>query len=754
MGERWRATAQDLKEQLDRMEAILRRLEAAPERELVARRSRAPSYKVKKLNAKALMDRAAGRRTLRTDIHEESFDIYEHRMIRTYLENVKKLAGQYRELERRERQSLAGEDISEQAVQNARQRLSEQLNTLTAVDQEFPAPGHQTVHLTVGSDCIRYRNIGGPQFLLKQDAVQDAWGGRAQVLAVSSFPAEGKFPILFSQWDQRPYLNQLTMRAEGNGKQTCFLCRCVERLTQLWMASHTPFGVDLKGNFVYRPAYSPNPNYQDKTFKIEIRYLDSMEITLPDNREERLRVGDLFASLDNPEKLNRYLREEWLRFIERGILMDVGEKLFYDIALCNRARFQHDILRPDSSWDGIEEQASRLLFSPLLRGAGSRERLHTSNLFAKHRNYRRAYSLMLEHQTQFAGIDLWDNPSLQVSSTSSLYELWCLLKMLSIWTNDYSFSLVSPPSMSELAAQILRHIQNNKNEVSIVLEKRDGTLAGMKLRLDYDKYRSFEENGKARQLRPDYFLTVFYQNKTYRFCLDAKYRCYAPEQQTKASWYEDLFHVAWFKYIFRLRDNGNKINGSYILHSDAVNRGKAGGQDMGRYFWSRFDWAEEAGSDPIERDKDQYGILLDEWSKYGIGDKSLSSLRDALNEVEDCRIGSVCFTPHNDTASDAAFRGLMQMIMEHFLGNDFSELFRSKCWLCGSEALQIKALSTKGNFTKYNITCNNCKEFWVQTHCRNNVCQHRSLGKHQHNYYREQSKDSWNVRCPDCGSAL
>ena len=117
--ERWSAKALDVEEQTAKMERILRQLEAAPDQNLVAVRSRQPAYKLKKFTPKALADLAAGKRLLRTEIHEESLNIYEHRAIRRYLENLKKLTEQYQELEQAEREALAGEPIIQDVLREA-----------------------------------------------------------------------------------------------------------------------------------------------------------------------------------------------------------------------------------------------------------------------------------------------------------------------------------------------------------------------------------------------------------------------------------------------------------------------------------------------------------------------------------------------------------------------------------------------------------------------------------------------------------
>lgn len=220
--------------------------------------------------------------------------------------------------------------------------------------------------------------------------------------------------------------------------------------------------------------------------------------------------------------------------------------------------------------------------------------------------------------------------------------------------------------------------------------------------------------------------------------MDAKYHNYAPDQMTMDAWYYDLIEVALQKYLCTLGTaleaeedemiDSSCILGSYILHSDSSSRDCVGEQPIGRYFWSRF------VKDPV-------------WDQ----------LTQELRETKDCRFGSICFTPLSDGAPDAAFRGLMQMIMEHFLGKIHPEkMYREKCWICGSEEIDLNKLPTFGNKMKYHIVCSRCKEFWVENHCYNSgsICGGRELGKHLHNYYRVQPGSIWNVVCPECGSKL
>lgn len=564
-----------LKDLVGKMQDILRRIEDMPERELVGGQDRVPAYRVKKLTPRAIMDQAAGKRKLLAGVHEETSNIYEHRMIRAHLEYWKKLTDQYRQLEEDRRRDLAGEDLAD------------------------------------------------------------------------------------------------LMRPKGSGDDAVF-------------------------------------------------YRESLE--------EKARARELILTQKR----------------------------------CN--------------WEEISQQIDQMLSLSLLRDAVPRdvEHLHTSNLFAGHHKYHQAYSLMRDDPIMFTDIIPWDSGTHQVGPANRMYELWCLLKMLCIWVNDYSFTLVEP-SLDELRQQLRDHFRKKEDQaqkgkrrkkkgdqeetVTIHLKKENGVLAGMEVWLAYEKKLKFD-------LCPDYYLTISYgdgkKNREYRFCLDAKYRSYAEDQQTETEWYVDLFDVAWYKYIHLLgKEQGERIDGSYILHSDSRSGETSQGLNMGRYFWSKCQ-------------EEETKRLLDSWIEHSMRAKKLingrvrkdpdkpreklkeelqEELKDELEKLEGCRIGAFCFTPLSDDRPDASFRRLVQMIMEHFVGREFPEAFR-KCWICGEEIKgseegkgSEKRFTRRGN-EKFRFACDHCKEFWVQTLC--NTCG-RALGKHPLNYYRQKGSRWFSVVCPDCG---
>lgn len=727
VGERWENVARDLERDTEQMRHILRQLETAPDQDLVAVQSRVPGYKVKKLTAKTVVDQAAGRRLVRTSLHAESLDIYEHRMIRAHLEKLKGQVLRYQEMEAQERSGLAGEEISRKELEAAHRRLNEKLRQMR---EPVPASSGSCRELQLRVEGVPNINSSG---FIGCFASKDPGDTKSSKVL---FDTDG------TRMEDMGWFNGLALCPGYSIWQYWFLYHCINELTQFWKNSDHRSGVLVNFWMAYTPTPIEKSPKGDKRYKIVIDYLDSM--TLPGCPPVRFHE---FAGRF------RSIREEsgLIQCIRKGELPDPRDEdnLFYSASLVGLAARRDSLLRGQCGWDGIKQQIDQLLTSPVLRSRPHKsERLHASNLFANHRLYRRAYVLMQKRQEQLSAIDLWTGRSIPAGTTHSVYEIWCLLKMLSIWVHDYSFTLDSP-SIRVLTDQLRR--RSDRDAVGpIKLVKKSGKLKGMVLELEYNQTFYYMKKGKQKNLRPDYCLTICYGGKTYRFFMDAKFHNFSKEQMGIEAWYENLYDVALNKYIFtlgdtRLRDTGAEVKtcGSYILHPDAEHRPKSG-WDPKKYFWYRSDLKgskEDPESAKVLNNK--FPDLLESGDENKDGSK-----------VESLRFGSVCFTPlSDDSRTDAYFRILMQMIMEHFLGKDTNspDTYREKCWICGSEDVDCTLKYTAGGKEKYHIMCKNCNQFWVRTIC---VKCGRPLGKHLNNYYRIRPGTSWNVICPNCEAGL
>lgn len=735
VGGRWEPAVLNIQQQVERMEAAVRRLEAAPDRDLTAVSSRRPAYKIKRFTPRTLLDSTMGRRLLRTESHEESYNIYEHRMIRTYLENLKELASEYQRLERREQWKLLDEmdgfssipedqpetEYLSEVIARQRKQMREKLEDIIA---KLSYKQSYTWRSLDSGLCLWV--TGKPDLFWNAKTqkyeviIRSVLGGPEEFLSVQKSPGGPLFRV--------PHLTFTPKNVLNPDGVILFLLHCIQQLQMQWEKTHTPFQARFTGKFFLT-------NIDNDICHAGIYGLDRVDLG---SQGLLCRYEDFFAGL-KPETLYAYYAD----MMAHGFPVDAKDTIFYYSARLEQLDFQSGLLQKmdHGCWRDLEERIDRLIrSSPILCAVGTGERLRASNLFLKHPDYRCAYLLMRKNEKQLVGIDLWAKSVFRVGRTHQLYEVWCLLKILSIFIVDYSFTLCQPEGgIADLSQLIEQYLRDGKlNGRSFVLELRQGRLAGMRVQLDYDAEKDAGDGGN---LRPDYFLkistvdvaAVRWGNKSgveRGFCLDAKYRNYAPAQQTKWTWYEDLLEVAWDKYIVRL-GRGTQVDGSYILHSDA----QSSLPEIKKYFWP--------GRGGECGDVREY--LFKRCQTPHIQERR-SMLQKELGDLESCRIGAVCFTPSSDSAADAAFRGLLQMIMEHYF-----KLYRYKCWNCGSEDLDIQELETAGGNEKYHVVCRKCRRFWVETHCWS--CKgekSQKLGKHLYNYYQSQPGNPWDVICPVC----
>lgn len=714
VGTRWRDIADSVDKDLMEMEQILHKLESMPEQDLVAVQARLPVHKVKKINAKTLIDEEMGRPLVRTVVHTGSVDIYEHRAIRGYLKRLKREVELCRDRETRDWEELIGAEIGEDELKEARKELHAQLEPIKSV---------LSAGIPSRSDRCRRLDLR----VSKIPQITDNSSG----YAIEYCPASGsrKEQAVWYGYN-RPatgnWFNSLYIPGDAT-LQICFVRYCMGEAMRFLDGSHD---IDI----VFTVDYVPRDIViNGRTYDVvQVNYVDAIEIWDDDGHSLRHKFATFFEEMRAADRQGRLadliVEGKWLGTSDEK--SDKKEKLFYCASLIKQNVRRNELIKSqdaskaeNSHWGKIAKRIDALLTSPiLLTGPALTEKLHASNLFTHHPIYRQAYLTMLRRKKELEAIDLWERNPIPVGKTSSIYEIWCLIKMLLIWIDEYAFTLESH-TMDQLSHELLTRPESGCVG-PIRLEKKSGALEGMVLELEYNRsFRNLDSPG--RYLRPDYCLTVSYGEKSCRFFMDAKYYNFAYNQMGIRTWYLSLYDVAYRKYLKALRktpDADGKVmetSGAYLLHADVKEHHPKPEWDSRRFFWYE---ADHNLCNPIAA-------------------PSLS-------------LGTVCFTPK----VDGNFRVLMQMIMEHFLSEeDTRSTYLEKCWICGSEELEVTALQTKGGYRKHHVACKNCGQFWVQTHCLE--CG-RLLGKHRNNYYRNKEGDStkkmnsWNVRCPDCDESL
>ena len=265
------------------------------------------------------------------------------------------------------------------------------------------------------------------------------------------------------------------------------------------------------------------------------------------------------------------------------------------------------------------------------------------------------------------------------------------------------------------------------------------------------------------------------------YILDSKFKKY-----NKFSMYHEIFYVAFFKYIFMIKEiEGVDIAGAYILHPnvgdeenkkdsgnievDYINDSKVYLRDTVKECYGRDAEAlyNKYSSDGFVIEKKQFEdvnktvdkrIIKTEDGKYNSNLEKLKAACEGREFIEkypwksfDRKFGSFGVIPGVDGYINRLFRMILEWDKPFGYSDNTHLLVWNSCLLCGSAISEEDIIedSTVGGYSKYHITCPNCGEFWVKSHCwKCNI----DLIKHTpgHNYLRGGS--DWYVDCPSCGN--
>lgn len=131
------------------------------------------------------------------------------------------------------------------------------------------------------------------------------------------------------------------------------------------------------------------------------------------------------------------------------------------------------------------------------------------------------------------------------------------------------------------------------------------------------------------------------------------------------------------------------------------------------------------------------------------------------------KIGLFYYSPKYDYGIKSLFRMILEYHRPFGLGLENQDLddkvlpiLWNNCKICGETVRDedIMPFFTKSEFLQYAIRCSKCGDVWNKTHCRN--CNNRLIIRHHyvHNYLKNKTSDEdqragYNyVRCPDCNN--
>ena len=292
----------------------------------------------------------------------------------------------------------------------------------------------------------------------------------------------------------------------------------------------------------------------------------------------------------------------------------------------------------------------------------------------------------------------------------AIYEKWCLLKIINLLIEDYSF-IPEKNWKENLINQVLNQKYNYKIE-----------FYNQRLHRNITFWHELElPNGK----RPDFILDVtsLKTDTKKRFIMDAKF---------KENWdISTLVKELYFKKDYA-ENNHNMV---FVLHPDSSYKIKNLNNPQ--------EWSEE--------------VYYGESELYNFPQDGLPNHR----------FGDILLTPfnHNGYYLDNLKR-LVAMFLQYGM-EDNRNIFNTNdkmfdpitkeipfCTLCGSDNLKIYRFNTLHNRGYgYNIECNECKHSMEYNYCSS--CKNRIIKNGRYwTYHATKPIEIFNIKCPCCGDYL
>lgn len=372
----------------------------------------------------------------------------------------------------------------------------------------------------------------------------------------------------------------------------------------------------------------------------------------------------------------------------------------------------------------IITQIDILLDIPLLHKIPlKKESWKNTQIFTNDYRYNKIYKELIEFDKKYRFSKEYSIKEILHKKLDKLYEYWALIKMVYILMEKQQWELKNQVDLKNVIISVLSK-NDNSNPIynSIVLEKYIGKDITIKLQIYYDTPVDYVIN------RPDFrfVITVIQpkkQKETKSFYCDTKYRKY-DEMGRDFGLNEDICDVAIKKYIESYKDIKDfKATASFIIHTDVNNK---------YTYWGGY-------------------------AKEKLVDKlNVNSMSDYCSPKH--RYGAFCFLP----GKTDNFITFMKLIMEyHFRDLELSifnnskqdKLYKVICWECGEfinieDIKEIYMRCYNGvEIYKYHMSCPNCGHFWVKNHC---AVHGHTLIKHVYHNYHESEDGLWYVKCPEC----
>lgn len=766
--------------------------------------------KIKKITSKSIIEHAVlHKNKVRAFKYEENLDTFEHRVIKTYMDRLQHLIDVRQEIEinalNREQLSLqsmldfSGKDLEDKFNELKRKtddKKEELLNKIEKLLNKTERNADLETNLQkvciqiqmkkpYNSSFFQYNMSSGRPVMSLNTNVED---GNARNCNYRIYNNESWSPWFIYKTD--------------GAKKTIYVnvslpLDCIESAVMLFNFLESDNRINHNGDFIeilgdVIPEYAKGRN--DKGYSIflfDFRKIDSINIYHGCFKDKPIQIN---LNEISPADMQIY-KASFKKYILDIELNNDAENLGFFAENIQEEKIIKEIntkledkRKLKKRWTKLKLKLQQAEASDLMKNVSNvKTSIRPTNLFSFDPIYQKIYKIMQSRKNTLKVIDYYslDEEKYKIANLPELYEIWCYIKMVVLFIDTYNFKLLYMDNENDEdgTVQLKKIINDILDEHKIPNGKKFDLVSNiengneMKVTIWYN--REFQLNKEVliekkmyakihhSKLRPDIFMKISYGNKEKLFVFDAKYR---GNKKRKYDGIKDLCEVAFQKYFIELSHgmyidyefgnfnnvlNDNVISGSFILHSSikTYNFKKQIENDQEKvelYYnpnkylgdypdkWAESEWGNAIINGNWEVSKEN----LDRWSAW----------HKKCNNNEN-KLGIVTCNPEKNMLVY-----IIQMIMEQQFG-----LYKSKCWICGSNVCVEQKLTEKGYF-KYYITCQNheCGKFMVQTHCSKSQCpSHKEklkIGKHTKNYYAKAINRNkftcWNVSCPICRHTL
>lgn len=765
-----RKTGSNVRQMIDRVEQYLDKI--APAMQRIDRRPRfhlkehmksVSPHRLRKVDARIVQQYVQNPARVKYTVPgaQRSTDIYEHRFIRNRLERL----GRY---------------LQERTKQSSSDRGGEQRNLCEAMKAEMGDRRPQGIrqqevrmawepyYRKLCEDIERWKNDyraafdgiassfqGTPGAMLPEgESFALRRGRNTTAIRLEDgrilYRIEAKRPKWKYNEIPKPFYMQL-LAADGREQWNQKFFRCdiactrPEMILLLVQTIEEALGGDRPGN----PVLTLYGTWREKTVRVQVkkeRYRHDPDPVVANVYERVLVVEALRAfcvngtRYDAPLEDGRVLQE--LR--ERYAFQELSEN-HYDALLKHQTaeqlerRWKVTMEDVDASCKNVQEKIDALLQLDVLQKASQQdERWRMTQIFTNDPNYRLISRALRELEGVYDFTTGFGDMRLVHEKLDRLYEYWIFCRLLKKLVLDQHWTLVhhdtvveairsfftqpdgAPPARVELTHPIVYGFQQEGVlHMELFYEKHiEESLPDRLARVrDLDAYEN------VKNLYPDYLFRIRDEAGTIDqvFILDAKYRKY-DEMGRRNGWrQEELEKTCAEKYITRLQNASHEafdcIQAAFVVHTDAT----PGAPSQPNKFLGEYVTYDAAVDPRCTRD----GKAYPEGKQVG-GFYLVPETLDARGRVN---------------ASDWNLEAFFELMLEYDIGA------WKTCWHCGSTDVEVKVLGTEGGFSKYHMTCRHCGAFWVKNHCGTKG---HTVIKHLFNYFIEDQRRTWYVRCPVC----